>query len=155
MSKYRVEPMISEEAGDLGVIDVCLYEEESDKLLGKMHLTDKGVIAALKNGKEPEFAPYATFAGCEAASEDKDEVKEVMEKIFSYLAGKGVKEVNFHIGNQTKEPFLKNIGFELAEENRAGFYPIFIYRRVLSEDASMQFLSQTKQHGEDSTWGKF
>ena len=155
MENYRVVPELNEEERDLGVVDVSLYDE-NDSLLGKIHLTDKGAIRDLDAGKDPEFNPYATFVGCETEAEDKDQVKEILEHIFEYLAGKGVKEVSYNATNKTKEPFLKNIGFELEQENMDGFYPILIYKRTLSDDGkSGAFLNGAKQHGADSTWGNF
>ena len=154
MDNYRIVPELNEEERDLGVMDVSLYDE-AGTLLGKIHLTDKSAIRDLDAGRDPEFNPYANFVGCETQAEDKDQVKEILEHIFDYLAQKGVKEVSYNATNKTKEPFLKNIGFELKEENTDGFYPILIYRRALSDDAGAGFLSQAKQHGADSTWGNF
>ena len=155
MSDYRVAAELNEEERDLGVVDVCLYDGEN-RQLGKIHLTDKGAIRALDAGQEPEFLPYANFVGCETETEDKDKVREIMDAIFAWLAEKGVKELSYNAANKIKEPFLNNIGFELAKENNEGFYTIYVYKRDLSgEAAASQFLSQAKQHGEDSTWGKF
>ena len=156
MEEYRFELVADPEEGDLGLKEVRMYPADAPEgeksFLGRLEFTDKGVTKRKEAG-DFLFSPYITFVGCEVPGADKDRVREIMDLIFAYMKENGVKEVSYCIGNKTKEPYLKNIGFTLAKENNESYYTIYEYHRVLAEEG---LLSESyKQHGEDSTWDKF